>query len=208
VLALADPSRTEAGILSVLLASLGPAVAWAGAARRARSEALEYSAARQVISGTLIEHTARGERARIARELHDVVAHHISMVAVQAETARLTTAGMPAAGGPAAVLDRGHRAGRADRDTAAARRTARGRPDRRRGARSMCSQRSRTADAPRNNVVAGIIGRSVLLKQFIREKAVPVNPWSSCQRERDERHALMSVFSQPTATLANRKASG
>src|SRR5262249_16665552 len=35
------------------------------------------------------------ERARIARELHDVVAHHVSMIAVQAETARLTTPGLP-----------------------------------------------------------------------------------------------------------------
>ena len=41
---------------------------------------------------------ARGERARIARELHDVVAHHISMIAVQAETGRLTTPGLPDAG--------------------------------------------------------------------------------------------------------------
>src|SRR5205807_4736197 len=51
-----------------------------------------------VIAGSLLEHTARGERARVSRELHDVVAHHISMIAVQAETARLTTSGMPAAG--------------------------------------------------------------------------------------------------------------
>ncbi len=82
----------------MLLTALSPAAAWAGAARRARSEAVEHSAARQVIAGSLLEHTARGERARVSRELHDVVAHHISMIAVQAETARLTTAGMPAAG--------------------------------------------------------------------------------------------------------------
>jgi signal transduction histidine kinase len=50
------------------------------------------------MADTLLEHAARGERARIARELHDVVAHHISMISVQAEIARLTTPGMPTEG--------------------------------------------------------------------------------------------------------------
>jgi signal transduction histidine kinase len=98
VLALADRATGRAWIPTLLLASLGPAAALAGSARRAQRDAIEHSAAREAIAGTLLEHTARGERARISRELHDVVAHHISMIAVQAETARLTTPGMPAAG--------------------------------------------------------------------------------------------------------------
>ena len=50
------------------------------------------------LRASLLDHVARGERARIAHELHDVVAHHISMIAVQAEAARLTVPGMPAGG--------------------------------------------------------------------------------------------------------------
>jgi signal transduction histidine kinase len=82
----------------VLLASAVPAAAGAGIALRAGRTARTYSEAGEALAVTLVAHTARGERARIARELHDVVAHHISMIAVQAETGRLTTPGLPEAG--------------------------------------------------------------------------------------------------------------
>ena len=40
-------------------------------------------------------------RVGMARELHDVVAHHVSLIAVQAATARYSIAGLPPAGGQA-----------------------------------------------------------------------------------------------------------
>jgi signal transduction histidine kinase len=85
-------------VLAVLLASAIPVAALAGMTRRAREEGHTYTAVRELTEGVLAEHLARGERARIARELHDVVAHHISMIAVQAETARLTTPGLTETG--------------------------------------------------------------------------------------------------------------
>ncbi len=85
-------------VLAVLLAALVPAAAAAGIAEHAAGQERESRAARQLMAGRFEQHTARAERARIARDLHDVVAHHLSMISVQAETARLTTPGLPPEG--------------------------------------------------------------------------------------------------------------
>ncbi|GAA1278416.1 hypothetical protein Psi02_60290 [Planotetraspora silvatica] len=75
-----------------LIAAVGGAVLLAGVTmladvRRSRTEVREVRADNLE---TLREQAAMAERARIAREMHDVVAHSISMVAVQAETAPYT----------------------------------------------------------------------------------------------------------------------
>jgi signal transduction histidine kinase len=63
-----------------------------GESTRRRSEAeAELGATQEAMAESLQEQTAMEERARIARELHDIVAHHLSVIAVQSETARLTS---------------------------------------------------------------------------------------------------------------------
>jgi signal transduction histidine kinase len=84
---------------NVLLLMLVVAAEALGDSRRQRGEAIaERDETRRAMDDTLQDQAAMGERARIARDLHDVVAHHVSAIAVQAETARLTTEGLPEEG--------------------------------------------------------------------------------------------------------------
>lgn len=99
MLAVVGATESDYRVRTVLIASLAPMAAFAGLARRAREGDRERAATREVMAGSQWENAAREERARIVRELHDVVGHHVSMIAVQAETARVATPGMPAAGG-------------------------------------------------------------------------------------------------------------
>ena len=95
VIAVSAPTGSTGLVVLVLVV----ATQVLGDARRQRGQAIaERDATRQAMADTLRDQAAMDERARIARELHDVVAHHVSMVAVQAETARLTTADMPQEG--------------------------------------------------------------------------------------------------------------
>jgi len=76
--------------LAVLTAALYGISAWRG--DRQRLAAQTQLTRRQRERNAVLE-----ERARIARELHDVVAHHMSMIAVQAETAPYRLAAKPGA---------------------------------------------------------------------------------------------------------------
>jgi signal transduction histidine kinase len=97
--AVAAPSQDNARVTAVLVLVLVVAAQVFGDARRQGRQAIaERDATRRAMADTMRDQAAMEERARIARELHDVVAHHVSMVAVQAETARLTTPGMPPEG--------------------------------------------------------------------------------------------------------------
>ncbi|ROR44513.1 histidine kinase [Kitasatospora cineracea] len=89
---------------SVLATALSGVVLLLGWSLRGRGEAKRLLAAQEQISETeRARRTLLEERARIARELHDVVAHHMSVITVQADSAPYRLEGLP----PAAVEEFG-----------------------------------------------------------------------------------------------------
>jgi signal transduction histidine kinase len=85
-----DGGRVDVGSIGPLL--LVAAAVFVGESSRQRLEAESALGETQAaMEESVREQTAMEERAAIARELHDIVAHHLSMIAVQSEAARLTS---------------------------------------------------------------------------------------------------------------------
>ncbi|WP_406449760.1 sensor histidine kinase [Streptomyces sp. NBC_00876] len=81
---------------SLLLLILGAVVLVIGATVRERGEARRRLAEQETISeAERAQRTLLEERTRIARELHDVVAHHMSVITVQADSAPYRLGGLP-----------------------------------------------------------------------------------------------------------------
>ncbi|UGY91181.1 sensor histidine kinase [Streptomyces gobiensis] len=90
------PERSEG--TNVLLIVLSGVVLFLGAVIRERAEAQRRLAEQETISeAERARRTLLEERTRIARELHDVVAHHMSVITVQADSAPYRIGGLPKA---------------------------------------------------------------------------------------------------------------
>ncbi|AJC58680.1 sensor histidine kinase [Streptomyces sp. 769] len=88
------PDRSESSW--VLMFVLSGVVLLLGAALRERGDAQRKLLEQETISeAERARRTLLEERARIARELHDVVAHHMSVITVQADSAPYRISGIP-----------------------------------------------------------------------------------------------------------------
>ncbi|MCS0638251.1 sensor histidine kinase [Streptomyces sp. LP05-1] len=93
---LVSPARGD-GIGTLLFVLCGMVLLVSGALRE-RREAQRRLAEQETISeAERARRTLLEERARIARELHDVVAHHMSVITVQADSAPYRIPGLPEA---------------------------------------------------------------------------------------------------------------
>ncbi|WSA97345.1 histidine kinase [Streptomyces sp. NBC_01795] len=96
VLGFLSPARSDG--TNVLLIVLSGAMLLLGATLRERAEVQRRLAEQETISeAERAQRTLLEERARIARELHDVVAHHMSVITVQADSAPYRLDGLPEA---------------------------------------------------------------------------------------------------------------
>lgn len=88
--------RSDA-LVPIVIGTWGPY--WIGAQVRARREMVDALSerAREIAEDedTFKRLSLRRERARIGRELHDIVSHHLAMIVVQAGAGRISTAGGP-----------------------------------------------------------------------------------------------------------------
>jgi signal transduction histidine kinase len=90
--AVAPLDGNGSGLATVLPLLLVVSAMLVAESTRKRTEAVAaLDATQEAMAESMREQTAMEERARIARELHDIVAHHLSVIAVQSETARLTS---------------------------------------------------------------------------------------------------------------------
>ena len=78
------------GLIQTQLAVLGAFVlgTWARTRRRYASAVAETARLQSLAAETAAERAVQAERDRIARELHDIVSHHVSVMVIQAGAAR------------------------------------------------------------------------------------------------------------------------
>lgn len=93
VISIVRPGNTLGSAAPLLFALAALAVG--ESLRRRRLAVAALGATEEAMAESTRAQVVMEERARIARELHDIVAHHLSVIAVESEAARLTSPELP-----------------------------------------------------------------------------------------------------------------